>query len=157
MSTLDDANEKVVYLRSCVINCLENECVRVFVEHEEEILEGVFEGSLIKRISEIPRKAYEACEKVSYGKIYHSKDVVDIEIAGYKVISTLMDLMVEAVTHPDRIYSKLLLNRVSHQYEMNAPTLYGRLLAVLDYISGMTDVYAIDVYRKINGMKIPTL
>ena len=68
-----------------------------------------------------------------------------------------MDLMVEAVTHPDRQYSKLLLNRVSRQYEMNAPTLYGRLLAVLDYISGMTDVYAIDVYRKINGMKIPML
>lgn len=157
MSTLDDANEKVVYLRSCVINCLENECVRVFVDHEEEILEGVFEGSLINYISDIPKLAYKACEKVSYGRIYHSKDVVDIEIAGYKVISTLMDLMVEAVTHPDRQYSKLLLNRVSRQYEMNAPTLYGRLLAVLDYISGMTDVYAIDVYRKINGMKIPML
>ena len=157
MRTLDDNNEKVVYLRSCVINLLENECVRVFVEHEEEFLEGTFCGSLIGNISETARLAYKECEKVSYGRIYHSKDVVDIEIAGYKVISTLMDLMVEAVIYPDRQYSKLLLNRVSYQYEMQAPTLYGRLMAVLDYISGMTDVYALDVYRKINGMKIPTL
>jgi dGTPase len=94
---------------------------------------------------------------VSYGKIYHSKDVVDIEIAGYKIISTLMDLMVEAVIHPERQYSKLLLNRVSPQYETHAPTLYGKLMAVLDYISGMTDVYALGVYRRINGMKIPNL
>ena len=157
MDTLDDVNEKVVYLRSCAINCLENECVRVFVEHEEEILDGTFEGSLIDHIAEVPKMAYKACEKLSYERIYHSKDVVDIEIAGYRVISTLMDMMVEAVTHPEKQYSKLLLNRVSYQYEMEAPTLYGRLMAVLDYISGMTDVYAIDVYRKINGMKIPTL
>ncbi|MBR4710356.1 MAG: dNTP triphosphohydrolase [Bacteroidaceae bacterium] len=157
MSSLDDVNEQIVYLRSCVINCLENECVRVFVEHEEEILEGEFEGSLINYISDIPNAAYKACERVSYGKIYHSKDVVDIEIAGYKIISTLMDLMVEAVIHPERQYSKLLLNRVSPQYETHAPTLYGKLMAVLDYISGMTDVYALGVYRRINGMKIPNL
>ena len=157
MSSLDDVNEQIVYLRSCVINCLENECVRVFVEHEEEILEGEFEGSLINYISDIPNAAYKACERVSYGKIYHSKDVVDIEIAGYKIISTLMDLMVEAVIHPERQYSKLLLNRVSPQYETHASTLYGKLMAVLDYISGMTDVYALGVYRRINGMKIPNL
>ncbi|MBQ2013432.1 MAG: dehydrogenase, partial [Bacteroidaceae bacterium] len=45
----------------------------------------------------------------------------------------------------------------STQYDIQSPTLYGRILAVLDYISGMTDVYAMDMYRKINGMSIPTL
>ena len=157
MSTVDDRNEQIVYLRSCVINALETECVRVFVEKEEKILNGEFEGSLISHIHEIPRQAYRACEKVSYQRIYNSKDVVDIEIAGFKVITTLVDLMVQAVIHPDRAFSQLLINRVSTQYEIKAPTLYGRILAVLDYISGMTDVYAMDMYRKINGMSIPTL
>jgi dGTPase len=157
MSTVDDRNEQIVYLRSCVINALETECVRVFVENENKILNGEFEGSLINHINEIPRQAYLACEKVSYQRIYNSKDVVDIEIAGFKVITTLLDLMVQAVIHPNRAFSQLLINRVSTQYEIKAPTLYGRILAVLDYISGMTDVYAMDMYRKINGMSIPTL
>jgi dGTPase len=157
MSTVDDRNEQIVYLRSCVINALETECVRVFVENENKILNGEFEGSLINHINEIPRQAYRACEKVSYQRIYNSKDVVDIEIAGFKVITTLLDLMVQAVIHPNRAFSQLLINRVSTQYEIKAPTLYGRILAVLDYISGMTDVYAMDMYRKINGMSIPTL
>ena len=71
------------------------------------------------------------------------------------MISTLTDLMVKAVTHTDHAFSKLLINRVSPQYDIRSATLYGRLMAVLDYISGMTDVYALDLYRKINGMSLP--
>ena len=154
---VDDVNEQIVYLRSCVINCLEQQCVRVFVENEQAILSGTFEGSLIKHIDELPRKAYQQCERVAFGKIYHCKDVVDIEIAGYKVIMTLTDLMVQAATHSDRAFSQLLINRVSTQYDILAPTLYERIMAVLDYISGMTDVFALDLYRKINGMSLPAV
>ncbi len=157
MLELGDTNEQIVYLRSCVINTLEKECVRVFVENEDTILQGEFQGSLIDHISELPREAYKKCEAVSYSRIYSSRDVMDIEIAGYKVITSLTDMMVQAVIHPDKALSKLLINRVSKQYDIQAPTLYGRLMGVLDYISGMTDVYAMDMYRNINGMSIPTL
>ena len=152
-----DVNEQVVYLRSCVINCLEGECVRVFVDHEESILKGTFEGSLISHISDIPRRAYDECVRTSFGHIYHSKDVVDIELAGFHVMTSLTDTMVGAVMNPERAYSQLLLNRVSPQYQIHAPRLYDRLMAVLDYISGMTDVYALDFYRKINGMSFPNI
>ncbi len=155
LDTLSDVNEQIVYLRSCVIGCLEQECVRVFVEHEEEILDGTFTGTLIKRIADTPRRAYEACERISFSRIYKSKDVVDIEIAGFRVITELIDLMVEAVTHPERAYSQLLINRVSAQYDIRAKRLYDRLMAVLDYISGMTDVFALDLYRKIKGINLP--
>lgn len=159
LSRLDvyDVNEQIVYLRSSVINTLEGECVRVFVEHEQEILEGRFEGTLIQHISETPRRAYEECVRISYDHIYHSKDVVDIELAGFRVMTFLIHEMVEAVMHPERAYSQLLLNRVSRQYQIHAPRLYDRLMAVLDYISGMTDVYALDLYRKINGMSFPNI
>lgn len=157
MSTVDDSNEQIVYLRSCVINTLETECVRVFVENEDKILAGEFQGCLIDHIDTVPREAYKRCEKISYSRIYNSKDVMDIEIAGFKVITTLIDLMVQAAIHPNKAFSQLLINRVSTQYDIKAPTLYGRIMAVLDYISGMTDVYAMDMYRKINGMSIPTL
>ena len=154
METLEDVNEQIVYLRSCVINCLEQECVRVFVEHEDEFLSGTFPGPLIKHIADVPRFAYKECEKVAVANIYHCKDVVDIEIAGYKVITQLTDLMIKAVTQPEKAFSQLLINRVSSQYQILAPTLYERVMAVLDYISGMTDVYALDLYRKINGMSL---
>lgn len=152
-----DVNERIVYLRSCVIGCLIRECVEVFVSHENEILEGRFEGSLIRHISERPLSAYQDCEALAKSKIYCSKDVVDIELAGFKVISTLIELMIEAVIHPEKAYSKLLINRVSSQYEIHAPELYDRIMAVLDYISGMTDVYALDLYHKINGSALPVV
>ncbi len=155
MQTLDDRNEQVVYLRSCVINCLERECVKAFVEHEDAILAGTFQGTLIKAISERPRKAYEACEAAAKAKIYHCSEVVDVEIAGFQVVTTLTDLMIKAVTSSEKAYSRRLISRVSSQYDILAPTLYERILAVLDYISGMTDVYALDLYRKINGMSLP--
>lgn len=157
LQTLGDLNEQIVYLRSCVINLLESECVKVFVDHESTILQGEFEGSLIDHISPIPHSAYRQCVQVSFDRIYHTRDVMDIEIAGYKVITELLDMMITAVTNTDLAISRLLINRVSNQYDIKAPTLYGRIMAVLDYISGMTDVYAMDMYRKINGMSIPTL
>ena len=155
MTHVSDINEQIVYLRSCVIGCLESECVKVFIEHEDELLNGTFKGTLIDHISEIPCKAYKACEAMAYAKIYRSKDVVDIELAGFQVITTLLDLMTEAVCHPEKAYSKLLINRVSQQYDIRAERLYDRLMSVLDYISGMTDIYALDLYRKINGMSLP--
>ena len=63
--------------------------------------------------------------------------------------------MVEAVLSPDKKYSELLLSRVSSQYQINAPTLYGRIMAVIDFVSGMTDVFSLDMYRKINGTQLP--
>lgn len=155
MRHVSDINEQIVYLRSCVIGCLESECVKAFLAHEEEILSGTFTGSLIGHIPETPRKAYRECEKMAYAKIYRSKDVVDIELAGFQVITTLLNLMTEAVCHPEKTYSQLLINRVSAQYDIRAERLYDRLMSVLDYISGMTDVYALDLYRKINGMSLP--
>lgn len=152
-----DANEQIAYLRSSAIGALVKECTQVFVENEAKILAGTFEGTLIKHICSPLKEAYEHCSEVAIRKIYRSSDVLDIELAGFRVISTLMDLMIDAVRSPEKAYSQLLINRVSGQYNVHAPTLYGKIQAVLDYISGMTDVYALDLYRKINGNSLPAV
>ena len=151
---VDDDGEQIVYLRSSVINLLENECVQVFVDNEADILAGRFAGSLIEHISPTPRRAYEACVEASYRHIYHCREVVDIELAGFRVMTELMHLMVEAAMNPQRAYSQLILGRVSKQYQIRSQRIYDRLLAVLDYISGMTDVYALDLYRKTTGISL---
>ena len=152
-----DPNEKVVYLRACVIGLLENECVRVFVDHEDEILSGTFEGSLIDHISTLPHEAYRQCSQMSVERIYRSKPVLDVELSGYQIIQTLMEQFVEAAVHPERFYSRQLIGRVSSQYHISAPDLETRLMAVIDYISGMTDVYALDEYQKISGISLPVV
>lgn len=154
---VSDVNEQIAYLRSCVIGLLINECTKAFVTHETEILSGEFEGTLIKNISDRASSAYKNCAEIAALKIYKAKDVLDIELAGYRVISTLLELMINAVSSPEKVYSQLLINRVSSQYNIKSPILYERIQAVLDYISGMTDVFALDLYRKINGNSLPAV
>ena len=154
---VSDENEQIAYLRATAIGILIKECTQVFMENEESILEGMFEGALIKHISPTLKEAYQQCSKIAVEKIYRSRDVLDIELAGFHVISTLLELMIDAVQSPEKAYSELLINRVSSQYDINSPTLYGKIQAVLDYISGMTDVYALDLYRKIKGNSLPAV
>ena len=154
---VSDENEQMAYLRATVIGILVKECTKVFMENENSILKGTFEGALIKHINAPLNEAYKRCTQVAVEKIYRSRDVLDIELAGFHVISTLLELMIDAVQSPDKAYSELLINRVSSQYDIKAPTLYGKIQAVLDYISGMTDVYALDLYRKIKGNSLPAV
>jgi dGTPase len=152
-----DTNERIGYLRSCVIGVLVGECARVFVDNEERILRGEMTGPLIAQIAERPRKAYEACTDTAWKKLYRSADVVDIELAGHQIISALLDKLIFAAENPDKSYARLLLDRIPSQYDVRAERKYDRIMAVLDYISGMTDVYALDLYRKIYGMSLPSL
>ena len=129
--------------------------MRTFLEHEDEILAGSFEGSLIDHIATLQHDAYVRCTKISKQRIYRSRPVLDVELSGYRIMGTLMELMTEAIEHPDRYYSRQLIDRVSSQYDIESPDLETRIMAVIDYISGMTDVYALDVYQKICGISLP--
>lgn len=157
LNMVSDVNEQVSYLRSKLIGLLIRECSKVFIDNDREILNGTFEGSLINNIQPRQREAYKACSKISFEKIYHAKEVLDVELAGFQIITQLLDLMIDAILNPEKEYSKLLISRVSSQYEIASKDLYTRVLAVLDYISGMTDVYALDIYRKINGNSLPAV
>ena len=150
-------NQKVAYLRSCVIGELVSECANVFVAHEDDILEGRFDGCLIDHISQRLRVGYENCSKVAWAKIYNSSDVVDIELAGNRIITFLLDRLLDAVLHPEKNYSRLLLSRIPTQYDTANATIYGKVQSVLDHISGMTDVYALDLFRKLNGLSLPAV
>ena len=127
------------------------------MQHEQEILDGTMQGSLIDHISQRPHDAYRRCMDFSEKRIYGSKLVLDVELSGYKIMETLMEQMVEAAVYPDRYYSQQLIGRVSSQYDIDSDNLETRLMAVIDYISGMTDVYALDVYQKICGISLPII
>ena len=150
-----DTNEKVVYLRACVIGTLERLCVEAFVEHEAQLLAGEPIGSLIDLIPERERSAYRRCMELSVERIYRSKPVLDVELSGYKIIENLMQTFINAAIHPDQFHSKQLINRVSSQYHIHDDDLQTRVMAVIDYLCGMTDVFALEVYQRINGLSLP--
>lgn len=152
---LDDPNEQIGYLRSRVIGELVGSCARSFADHEDEILAGTLDRSLIKLSSETLRKAYAHCAEVAESRIYCSSDVVDIEIAGNRIITYLMEVLTDAVMHPNKNFSRLLLKKVPEQYDIYASDVYTRIQAVLDHISGMTDIYALDLFRRLNGHSLP--
>ena len=157
MGYVSDPNEKIAYLRSCVVGALVEQCAETFIANEDAILEGRFEGSLLSHIRPLERAGYARCNELSWSKIYRSSEVVDIELAGNRIITFLLERLVEAVTHPELNYSRLLLAKFPEQYDVDAPTLYGKLQAVLDHVSAMTDVYALDLYRKLNGTSLPAV
>ena len=152
---ITDNNEKVVYLRACTIGLLEHECAKAFVEHEQEILAGDFQGCLIDYIKPSVRDAYRHCTEVSFHRIYNSKPVLDVELSGYKIMETLMETLIEAAVSPEKFHSEQLRKRFSNQYDINSDDFETRIMAVIDFISGMTDVFALDIYQKIQGISLP--
>ena len=152
---ITDNNEKVVYLRACTIGLLEHECAKAFVEHEQEILAGDFQGCLIDYIKPSVRDAYRHCTEVSFHRIYNSKPVLDVELSGYKIMETLMETLIEAAVSPEKFHSEQLRKRFSNQYDINSDDFETRVMAVIDFISGMTDVFALDIYQKIQGISLP--
>ncbi len=157
MKRLDDPNEKIAYLRSVVIGALVSDSARVFLQNEDTILQGEFRGQLLNHITPELREAYSRCSDTAWKRIYCAREVVDIEIAGNRIITYLMNALVEAVMHPERNASRLLLNIIPGQYDTRNESPYTRLQSVLDHVSGMTDVYALDLYRKLNGHSLPAV
>jgi dGTPase len=157
LSLVNDPNEQIAYLRSGVIGLLVEECSKAFLENETAILSGTFQGSLINHVPHHVREAYNACSQFARKHIYRSDEVLEIELAGYRIIGHLLEVFIHAVRNPEHTYSRLLLDRVPEQYETGAPTLYERVQSILDYVSGMTDVYALDLYRKLTGMGLPMI
>lgn len=157
MGHLDDPNEKVGYLRSNVIGALVGDCARVFAENETSLLKGELEGSLIDQASPRLREGYGRCAAIARRKIYMAPDVIDVEIAGNRIITYLLNSLMEAVIHPERNFSRLLLETVPGQYDIGSDSLYTRIQGVLDHVSGMTDVYALNLFRKLNGHSLPAV
>jgi dGTPase len=91
ISMVDDTNEQIAYLRSSVIGQLIDDCSAVFLENETQILEGSFNSTLIKLLPPLSLNAYQNCSKTAFEKIYCSSEVLDVELAGYKIIFTLLE------------------------------------------------------------------
>ncbi|MBO6250965.1 MAG: dNTP triphosphohydrolase [Muribaculaceae bacterium] len=157
METVADPNEKIAYLRSSIVGLLVQQCAMAFVDNEQLIMQGRFNGCLIDHIEPLARSGYRRCAALAADRLYRASYVVDVDLAGNRIINLLLNKLIEAVMHPERNYSQLLLNKFPQQYDVHAPTLFEKIQAVLDHISAMTDIYALNLYRQLDGISIPTV
>jgi dGTPase len=152
-----DPNEQITYLRAGIIGKLVTECINNFWQNRESILAGEVSTGLIKMLSPIQANAMDIVKKISYSKVYAHRSVVEIEIAGYKIIGTLLDEFIGAIVSPNELYSKKLNSLIPDQYKPKTESVYHKIQSVVDFVSGMTDVYALDLYRKIKGITLPEI
>ena len=155
LEVVTDPNEQIAYLRAGVISKLVFECVEVFMSNYDLIMSGTFEGSLIKHIPETSSIAMKRVQKISISRIYADRSVLEIELAGYKIISTLLHEYIHAVLNENDKFGKKLLKLFPDQFRTERNDTYSKVQSVIDFVSGMTDVYALDLYRKITGINIP--
>ncbi len=154
-ATVTDANEQISYLRAMLINKLAGECISVFMGCYEAIMEGKYTSSLIDSLDGTSAIAMKRCSALSVERIYNHSSVVEVELAGYRILGALMNEFVDAVLNPKSHYAKKLLALLPDQFagRPDAST-YGKIQSILDFVSGMTDLYALELYRKINGIQI---
>ncbi|SFH82104.1 deoxyguanosinetriphosphate triphosphohydrolase [Halpernia frigidisoli] len=153
---ITNSNERISYLRAKVINALINQSLHLFKSNFNEILDGTLNEALL----DIYRKenpTLQEIERFSIKKIYNHKAVIEIENAGYNVMYELLNHFIPTVLKSkdkQKSYDKMALKLLPEQFVYNEGKDYEKVLGVLDFVSGMTDNYATDLYRKIKGIDI---
>jgi dGTPase len=155
LEKVTDRNEQIAYLRSKVIGALIEQCSRIFIANSEAILEGQYSKSLIDDLDGDFKIALNEIKRYSEKNIYNHRSVVKIEVAGYKVLGGLLEEFIPAALNPENNYSKKLLRMIPDQYHFKSEDMpYDKVMLMLDFISGMTDIYAVDTFRQIKGIDI---
>ncbi len=156
LSAIANDNERISYLRAKVINALINKSLEIYKLNFDKILSGNLDKALLD-IYRDDNKALKDIESFSIEKIYNHKAVVEIENAGYNVMYELLDHFIPSVLkHKDerKSYDKMALKLLPKQFVYEDGSDYQKTLGVIDFVSGMTDNYATDLYRKIKGIDI---
>lgn len=154
---INDANQQAQFIRANWIGLMVNKMADIFVANEEALLEGTLEKDLLSCLPEDQCRLIKAINTFSYNHIYNHKAVVEIELSGFHIIGALLKDFVHAVLHPEEAKSEKLLLLIPRQFPIDcsgSSGLYNNLQSVVDFIAGMTDLFAIDLYQKITGINI---
>ena len=156
LALITNDNERISYLRAKVINALINKSIHLYKENFEAIMNGTLNKALLD-IYQTENKTLSEIERFSIDKIYGHKAVLEIENAGYNVMYELLDHFIPSVVKSkdeQKSYDKMALKLLPKQFVYDLGTEYERVLGVIDFVSGMTDNFATDLYRKIKGIDI---
>ena len=151
--TLTTKEDRISYLRALAIGTLINDAVNVFVENEDAILAGNYpyaltdKGNYTAQMNDIIN--------ISIKNIYQSREVVEKEVMGYRIINTLLDTFCTAYNNKfegnEGNYDKLILKLLPEKFVTEKMSLYDRLLHICHFVSTLTDGNAVLLYNTITA------
>lgn len=158
-------SEKVAYMRAKAIGMTIDEAVKVFATHQDDLLAGKPLGELASLIPSATK--LRALKTRTKDDVFSMQNVLQIEAAGFEIIGGLLDVIVTAIdgeARPSRnpgkdLFGKKVLKLIPEEFVGPNRTAdaspYERLLLAIDFVSGMTDTFALDLFRKLRGVTIP--
>lgn len=158
LKTLEgDSREQLAFLRAMCINLLVETVVNGFIQNESALLTGMYNRSLIDGVDPLLGEALNEINNITVKRIYNHESVVKIELAGYEVMHSLLSHFIPAVLKADPSHrEKKVLKLLPDQYKEEGCTFYGKALNVVDFIAGMTDSYAMELYKNLHGISLPS-
>lgn len=155
-NALTTKRDRVSYLRALAINTLINEAVSIFMDNEEAILNGDFETGLLDVCN------YKAQIKdiinISVKNVYQSAEVINKEIAGYRVLEGLLETYVKVAhnSYENNLtdYDKLILKTLPETVSLPQKSLYESIMEVCLFVSKLSDSNAMSLFHRINGNNI---
>lgn len=158
-----DETDHIQRIRSKVIGRITIEIADIFMEHEDDIIEGNFEGDLLDKLSF--SVDFKFLKEFASKFIYVSPVALEVRTAGYNIIDSLLSLLINASM--DYLNNQENASSKSHSYLafidskkrkaiFEAKDEYSNLMAVTDYVASMSDNEAVRVYKNFLGASIPT-
>ncbi|TMI94625.1 MAG: dNTP triphosphohydrolase [Bacteroidetes bacterium] len=160
---VDRVNIAIQRFRIMTQRLLIESIIEEFVEHYDSIMNGSYPHELLTncKLSEI---------KECFGKllavILKHKKIINIELAGWNVVQGLLKEYIPACltdefkkgskTREGRLYLTVS-SSYRYLFENFTPypnNIYNRLRLIVDFISGMTDNYALQLYQGLSGIRI---
>ena len=157
LGEMEDDDAKITLMRAKSISTLIGLCANVFYTEQEAILNGDFNKSLMDAIEEPFLSVMKKIESISVKRIYNYSSVVQIEVAGYQVMGGLLEEFIPAYLQNNSKYHKKLVELIPRQFLTTSTDPYSKIQTVLDFVSGMTDIYAVELFRKIKGISFPSM
>ena len=161
LKAISDKNDRIAYLRAKSINLLTQKSVQVYQNNFEAIVKGEFKTALLDIIKDETvnetKKVLTEIQRFSRENIYNHRSVLEIENAGYNVMSELLSQFIPPILKDEsdrKNFEKKALKLVPNQFLYEKGTKYQKVMGILDYVSGMTDNYATELYRRIKGIEI---
>lgn len=149
---LTRSSDRLAYLRSLAINTLINEATAIFIQNEETILKGEFHSALLDKSKY--KAQIEDIIRLSVKKVYNSREVVNKEIAGYKMLETLLDAYVTALENQHNgeqtSYDSLLLMDL-YPVDIAQQTTYEYLMRACDFIAKLSDGKVVQLFKRLQG------
>ncbi|NDV42311.1 dGTP triphosphohydrolase [Flagellimonas sediminis] len=155
-NAMTNSSDRLSYLRALAINTLIQDAVDVFVQNEEKILKGEFDTSLLDKGKY--QAQVEDIIALSVERIYQSNEVVDKELAGYRIISDLLEMYTSALINAKQgnanNYDRLLIKSLPEMYRNSETSVYKILLDTSCFVASLSDSAAVHIHDKLTGRKV---